>query len=190
MFFIHRDGHYRDLAGRSFRRFLDEGLDGEFPTQEDWALHLTTLFPEARLKNYIELRMADVGSPAMIVALAALTRGLFYDETALLEASLLFRRLGPEHLTALHGDALRQGLRAQVLGRPILDWLRDLETIVAAGLKRLGALDEQGRDETILLEPVRAILASGQTQADRLLARWEGEWHHDFASLFKELGYP
>jgi glutamate--cysteine ligase len=190
MFFIHRDGHYRDLAGRSFRRFLDEGLDGEFPTQEDWALHLTTLFPEARLKNYIELRMADVGSPAMIVALAALTRGLFYDETALLEASLLFRRLGPQHLTALHGEALRQGLRAQVLGRPILDWLRDLLTIVEAGLKRLGALDEQGRDETILLEPVRAILASGQTQADRLLARWEGEWHHDFASLFKELGYP
>lgn len=190
MFFIHRRGHYQDYGGRSFRAFLAEGLDGEFPTQEDWSLHLSTLFPEARLKNYIELRMADVGPAPMINALAALTRGLFYDETALKEACLLLRSLRPPQLAEIRLGAAKEGLKAQALGRPIQHWLRDLLGLVEAGLKRLNALDAQGRDETQYLTPLHEIVSSGQTQAERILARWQGEWKREFPPLFRALGQP
>jgi glutamate--cysteine ligase len=190
MFFIHRHGHYQDWAGKSFRSFLAEGLAGEFPTQEDWSLHLSTLFPEARLKNYIELRMADVGPPPMINALAALTRGLFYDDQALKEACMLLRSLRPAQLIPIRADVVRRGLRADALGRPVLEWLRDLMGIVEAGLRRLAVLDDTGRDETFYLQPLQEILATGQTQADRLLAAWEGVWHRDFATMFRAIGMP
>ncbi len=190
MFFIHRGGHYRDTAGRSFREFLETGLDGERPTQEDWSLHLTTLFPDARLKSYIELRMADVGSPAMIVALAALTRGLFYDESSLKEASFLLRTLRPEHLPEILEQAIRHALKGVALGRPIQDWLRDLMQIAHAGLERLNVRDASGRNETVYLEPLHEIVDTGITQADRLLAAYEGQWKHRFDPLFDQFGYP
>jgi glutamate--cysteine ligase len=190
MFFIHRGGHYRDTAGRSFREFLERGFDGERPTQEDWTLHLTTLFPEARLKSFIELRMADVGSPAMIVALAALTRGLFYDESSLKEAGFLLRTLRPEHMAESLEQAIRHGIRGQALGRPIRDWLRDLLQIAHAGLERLNVLNAEGRSETVCLEPLQEIVDSGQTQADRLLARYETDWQRRLDPIFAEMGYP
>ncbi len=190
MFFIHRGGHYIDHGGRSFRTFLNGGLDGEFPTQEDWSLHLSTLFPEARLKNYIEIRMADVGPPPLITALAALTRGLFYDEQALKEACLLLRSLRPVQLLTIRADAVRLGVQAPALGRPVQHWLRDLLAIVESGLRRLAALDGAGRDETVYLQPLQEIVASGQTQADRLLASWEREWHRDFGAMFRAVGIP
>jgi glutamate--cysteine ligase len=190
MFFIHRRGHYVDHAGKSFRAFLAEGLDGEWPTQEDWSLHLSTLFPEARLKNYIEVRMADVGPPAMITALAALTRGLFYDETALKEACLLLRSLRPAQLSEIRSEVVRHGLRAQALGRPVQQWLRDLLGIVESGLRRLNVVNDAGRDESMYLQPLHEIVASGQTQADRLLASWEREWKRDFGAMFRAIGMP
>jgi glutamate--cysteine ligase len=190
MFFIHRAGHYLDTAGRSFREFLERGLDGERPTQEDWTLHLTTLFPDARLKSFIELRMADVGSPAMIVALAALTRGLFYDDSSLKEASFLLRTLRPEHLPAILDAAIRDGIHGPALGRPIRDWLRDLLQMAHAGLTRLNVVGADGRDETQYLEPLEEIVESGKTQADRLLDRYESAWNHRLEPLFAEFGYP
>jgi glutamate--cysteine ligase len=190
MFFIHRQGHYQDLAGQSFRTFLANGLSGEFPTQEDWSLHLSTLFPEVRLKNYIELRMADVGTPPMINALAALTRGLFYDEQALREAGMLIRSLRPVQLTTIRADVVRRGLKADALGRPVLAWLQDLMSIVEAGLQRLAALDDTGRNELVHLQPLQEILASGETHAERMLAAWDGEWHRDFPTMFRSIGYP
>ena len=190
MFFIHRGGHYRDTAGRSFREFLERGLDGERPTQEDWVLHLTTLFPEARLKSFIELRMADVGSPAMIVSLVALTRGLFYDDSSLKEASFLLRTLRPEHMDEMQDQAIRYGLRGRALGRPIQDWLRDLLQIAHAGLDRLNVLNGEGRTESAYLDPLHEIVDSGVTQADRLLAEYNGAWGRSFEPLFARLGYP
>jgi glutamate--cysteine ligase len=190
MFFIHRGGHYRDTAGQSFRTFLDRGLDGERPTQEDWTLHLTTLFPEARLKSFIELRMADVGAPAMIVALSALTRGLFYDESSLKEACFLLRTLRPEHMADIQEQAIRRGIHGTALGRPIQDWLRDLLQIAQAGLERLNVPDAEGHPETALLEPLLEIVDSGLTQADRLLKRYEKEWQGSLAPLLPSLGYP
>jgi glutamate--cysteine ligase len=190
MFFIHRQGHYQDHAGKSFRAFLAEGLNGEFPTQEDWSLHLSTLFPEVRLKNYIELRMADVGPAPIINGLAALTRGLFYDDQALKEACLLLRSLRPTHLVPIRAGAVRGGLRADALGRPVQFWLRDLLGIADAGLQRLAGRDGEGRDERIYLQPLQEIVESGETQAERLLAKWEGEWHRDIALLCQAAGFP
>jgi glutamate--cysteine ligase len=190
MFFIHRSGHYQDVAGSSFRDFLARGLDGERPTQEDWTLHLTTLFPEARLKSFIELRMADVGTPAMIVALVALTRGLFYDESALKEASFLLRCIRPEHLTEMGDQAIRHALKGQVLKRPIQDWLRDLLHIAQAGLERLNVADGAGRSETQYLDPLHEIVETGVTQAERLLHAYEHEWGKSLAPLFARIGYP
>lgn len=190
MFFIHRRGHYLNTAGRSFRLFLEAGLDGERPTQEDWTLHLTTLFPDARLKSFIELRMCDVGSPAMIVALAALTRGLFYDDSSLKEAGFLLRTLRPEHMSEINDQAIRHALKGRALGRPIQDWLRDLLHIASAGLKRLAVVDATGRDETLYLEPLHEIVETGISQADRLLAAYEGEWGRSLDPLFARFGYP
>ncbi len=184
MFFIHRDGHYLDHAGASFRSFMAEGLDGHRATQDDWTLHLTTLFPEARLKNIIELRMADVGPAAMICALSALSRGLFYDETALKSAAELLGGLRPEVYPELQHEAARIGLRAEAAGRPVQEWLRELLSIAASGLERLNAQDESGENEVKILEPLRRIVETGKTQADLLLDRWNGEWNQRLEPLF------
>ncbi|MCZ6728841.1 MAG: glutamate--cysteine ligase [SAR324 cluster bacterium] len=184
MFFIHRDGHYRDYAGHSFRNFMADGLDGYTATLDDWTLHLTTIFPEARLKNIIELRMADMGPTAMICAFAAVSRGLLYDETALDSAVALLRKVKLEDYPQLQEDTARIGLRAEVAGRPVREWLRDLISIAASGLERLNAQDEQGENEGKFLEPLRRIVDTGKTQADLLLDRWNGEWNQSMEPLF------
>jgi glutamate--cysteine ligase len=184
MFFIYRDGHYVDLSGQSFRRFLEEGLDGYQATEEDWALHLTTLFPNARLKQYLELRMADVGPVNMICAFSALTRGLFYDETALHDATLLLKGLRPADYPVLQHEAARLGLHAQAKGRPFQEWARDLLAIAEGGLKRLDIPGSKGENEVKFLEPLQDIVQSGKTLAERLLDLWEGEWAHRIDPIF------
>ena len=184
MFFIFRNGHYVDYAGRSFRTFISEGIDGHVATQQDWVLHLTTLFPEARLKNIIELRMADVGPASMVCGLAALSRGLFYDETALDSAFTLIKGLQPDIYPKLQLEAARLGLRAEALGRPVGEWCRDLVSIAASGLERLNAQDEKGEHEGKFLQPLHAIVETGKTQADLMLERWNGEWNQQLEPLF------
>lgn len=186
MFFIHRDGHYLDTSGRSFRRFLEEGMNGHHATAEDWALHLTTLFPLVRVKQYIELRMADVGPLNMICAFAALTRGLLYDATALAEAEALLAPLSAEEYPALQSDAAKRGLRAQASGRSFQDWARDVVRIAQDGLQRLDAQDAIGENETKLLGPLHRILASGKTLADELLERWDQKWGHRIDAIFDD----
>jgi glutamate--cysteine ligase len=184
MFFIFRDGHYLDYAGRSFRTFMAEGMDGQVATQQDWFLHLTTLFPEARLKNIIELRMADVGPASMICALVAFSRGLFYDDEALKSAWSLLNELEPESYPALQLEAARHALRAEAGGRALREWARELVCIAASGLERLNAQDENGEHEGKFLNPLRRIVDTGMTQADLLLERWNGEWHQQLEPLF------
>lgn len=184
MFFIHRDGHYLDLAGHTFRKFMEEGLSGETATQQDWMLHLTTLFPEARLKNIIELRMTDMGSVDMICALSALSRGLFYDETALKSVEQLLRGFKPEIFPKLQIDAARIGMQAEANGRPLQEWLREIISIAASGLERLNSQDDQGDNEVIFLEPLRRIVDTGKTQADRMMDLWNGDWQHSVEPIF------
>ncbi len=186
MFFIHRNGHYLDYGGFSFRHFLESGLDGHRATMEDWALHLTTLFPLVRVKQYIELRMADVGPLNMICAFAALTRGLFYDDRALAEADDLVRTLPADELPRMERDAAEHGLRAQVLGRPFQAWAQELLAIVERGLQRLDARDAKGENEAKLLAPLQQIAESGRTQAEDLLERYHGPWGGQLTPLFED----
>ncbi|MBI4082923.1 MAG: glutamate--cysteine ligase [Candidatus Lambdaproteobacteria bacterium] len=184
MFFIHREGRYLDYAGRSFREFMAQGFDGHTATQADWLLHLSTLFPEVRLKNYIELRMCDVGPVPMICALAALTRGLFYDATALDEALLLVRGMAGADYAAIQAQARRLGLRGQALGRPIGEWCREMLAIARGGLRRLALRNDRGETEEKHLEPLERIVAAGKTQADVLLELYEGPWGRRLEPLF------
>lgn len=186
MFFIRREGKYINYAGRSFRDFLGKGLDGHRATQEDWVLHLTTLFPEARLKNVIELRMADVGPLPMVCSLPALTRGLFYDRTALGEVHDLLKPLNPGDCSVRLYDAAREGLKAETGGRPFREWVRDLLGIAAGGLERLNGVDASGKNEVGFLDPLVEIVESGKTQAERLLELWEGPWQRSLEPLFSE----
>ena len=185
MFFIYRAGHYIDCAGYSFREFLSRGLEGERPTEADWALHLTTIFPEVRLKGYLELRMADAGAPDMICALSALTRGMFYDATALSEAVLLLQNLTAEELPSLIHEAAQVGLRARALGRPLQDWARELVAIAHGGLQRLNACDGLGQNEVKYLAPLEEIVTSGKCRAEVLLEQWHGAWQRDPRKLLQ-----
>jgi len=186
MFFIHREGRYVDYSGRSFRAFMADGFDDFEATREDWELHLTTLFPMMRMKQYLELRMADGVPLNMICAFSALTRGVFYDDTALAEAEHLITPIPIEAFPGMEQDAARLGLKAEVLGRPFQEWIGDLLAIARGGLTRLNALDSKGENEVKLLASLDEIAESGMTLADRLLGRWEGEWGRNMDKIFSE----
>lgn len=186
MFFIHRDGRYIDYAGQSFRRFMEKGLDGHVATREDWALHLTTIFPEMRLKNYLELRMCDTGSRDMICALAALTRGLFYDRTTLDDAAHMLRDVSAEQFPAALENAARWGLQADLLGKPIWEWARELMALVRSGLKRLDARNAEGENEEVFLAPLDEIAETGKPHAALLMDLWNGPWKRSLIPLFSE----
>jgi glutamate--cysteine ligase len=186
MFFIHRGGRYVDYAGRSFREFMAKGFDGYEATEEDWALHLTTLFPEVRVKSYIELRMADAGPREMICALAAITRGLFYDDTSLDDAALLLRDVKAADFPRAIEDAARWGLYADLHGRPLREWARELLAIADAGLKRLNVVNTMGQDERIFLAPLETILQSGKSRARVMMELWAGAWNQSLDPLFTQ----
>jgi len=183
MFFIHREGHYLDYSGRSFRKFLETGMDGHVATQEDWLLHLTTIFPEVRVKNVLELRMADVGPAPFICALAALSRGMLYDATALSEAEALTNKLPMELYNGQRESLLQEGLGSMVAGKPVQNWAEDLLDIAASGLERLNCLDENGENEVKYLAPLLQVVTSGKTQAQAMLELWNGEWQGDLMGL-------
>lgn len=185
MFFIHRDGRYLDNSGGSFRKFMADGLNGHSATEADWELHLTTLFPLVRLKQYLELRMADSGPQSMICAFSAFTRGVFYDPAALSDMERLLREIPASEFSPLELQAARDGLRAEALGRPFTEWARDILALARGGLERLNTLDAKGENETKLLAPLDEIAASGKTHADRLLDLWEGEWNRSIEPIFE-----
>lgn len=167
MFFVYRD-HYIAAGGTTFRQFLHEGFQGARATIEDWALHLSTLFPEARLKSYIEVRSCDAGSAPMVVALGPLCRGFLYDTDAREAAIALTAGLDMDQRDQLAVEVARHGLQGKMpgSGRPIADVARELVAISEAGLRR------QVPEELAYLEPVREIVDSGRTQADRVLELW------------------
>jgi len=185
MFFIYRQGNYVSFAGESFRRFMANGRDGHRATLEDWELHLTTLFPVVRLKKYLELRMADMGTLEMISAYAALTRGLFYDTTSLGQVRDLVEKLPADKYPAWQQEAARAGFRADIQGRPCLEWVRDMLAIARGGLDRLNVRDGEGNSESVLLEPLDEIVRSGKTLAERLLELWEGPWERNIGNIFQ-----
>lgn len=162
MIFLLRDGEHRLVEQLTFRRFLTEGLGGERATLADWEVHLSTLFPEVRLKRYLEFRGADAGPWDMVKALPAFYRGLLYDGDARRAAWSLVGGWSDVDRRALRREVPRLGLAARVGNRPILDSCRELVAIARGGLLRLG-------DDASLLEPVVEVAATGRTGADRIL---------------------
>ena len=189
MYFIKRGGTYHDVAGSSFRDLLagrHPARPGEVATRSDWANHVSTLFPEVRLKRYLEMRGADVGGPEMITALSAFWVGLLYDSAALDQAWQLVRGWSAEDRERLRADVPRHALRASVAGRTVQDVARDALAIAHAGLKARGFADEAGRDESRHLAPLDAIAATGRTPAEMLLERYHGAWHGSVEPAFRE----
>ncbi len=170
---------YRDPRGLTFRRFLAEGLDGERATISDWEDHLTTLFPEVRLKRVIEMRSADMGSRDMCVALPTLWKGIVYDRDALAAAEQLVPLPFSERL-ALQGEVARHALRAKAGRHLALELCRELVEIADAGLRRQGRC---GADETRFLAPLRELLERGKCPAEIALDRLHGEYHGDAGRL-------
>ena len=192
MYFAKRQGLYRDLSGKSFRSFMAGTLDdmpGDRANMKDWNDHLTTLFPEVRLKTYLEMRGADSGPWDRICALPALWTGVFYDSAALAAAWDLAKDWTPEQRQALRLDAARIGLKAEIAGRSLQDVARDFIAISKEGLKNRGELSGGLVNETGYLAPLEEIADSGLTPADRLLERYHGDWNGDVMKVYDEFFY-
>ncbi len=178
MYFVYRDGAYIDARGQSFRDFLAgrlPALPGERPTLSDWADHLTTVFPEARLKRFIETRGADAGNRAHLIALPAFWVGLLYDQTALDAAWDLVRGLDAETREGLRVAASVAALAGEAGGVRLMDLAREAVAISAAGLKARARPGAGMADESGWLAPLHDSLASGRTQADDILAAYAPE---------------
>jgi glutamate--cysteine ligase len=173
MYFVYRDGQYINALGQSFRAFLKgelPALPGEKPTLSDWADHLTTVFPEARVKKYIEMRGADAGDRAHLAALPAFWTGLMYDQAALDAAWDLVKGFSTETREGLRVAASVSALQGEAGGVKLIDLARAAVSLSQAGLAA------RGRGEERLLAPLVENLAQGAVQADRLLAQYRGEW--------------
>jgi len=187
MYFVYRDERYIDVAGASFRDFLAgklAALPGVRPTLDDWADHLTTLFPDVRLKRFLEMRGADAGSFAQLCALPALWAGLLYDKSALDQASALIADWTKTERQTLRDAVPLLGLATPFRGATLREVGRDVVNLALLGLERRGRLDRSGEDERIALAPLVETVEEGRTPADRLLADYHGPWQGNIDRLF------
>ncbi|WP_062206935.1 glutamate--cysteine ligase [Aureimonas sp. AU12] len=193
MYFVMREGRYFDATDVTFRQFLDGALKGKLtdpePTMGDWANHLSTLFPDVRLKRFLEMRGADGGPWRGICALPAYWTGLLYDETALDEAEALTRDFGFDEISVLRRDVPRLGLATPFRAGTVLDLARATLEISKGGLARRARLNAEGEDETIFLQPLEDVAARGITAAEELLRLYEGPWNRRIEPLFDHLAY-
>ncbi len=193
MYFVMREGRYVDCAGQSFRDFLAgrlPALPGERPTPADWELHITTVFPEVRLKGFLEMRGADAGGKPWICALPALWKGLLYDARALDEAWNMVADWTHAEVTALRREAARNALAARFRDAPLWNLAERMLDIAAAGLERQGRQNAAGRDERIFLAPMREVIERRETQADAWLRAWRTRWHGNIDPIFTEAALP
>ena len=190
MYFAYRDGEYLDASGLSFRDFLEGELPilpGEKPTLDDWNDHLSTIFPEVRLKSFLEMRGADGGPWNRICALPALWVGLLYDQAALDAAWDMVKGWTLEEREALRDSVPKLGLKAPVPGgRTLGEIAPEVLDIATAGLSARARLNGSGDNESGFLDPLREIVASGKTPAERLLDRYHGEWAGDVTRVYVE----
>ena len=193
MYFVFRDGKYIDCAGGSFRAFLEgrlPQLPGEKPTFSDWTDHLSTAFPEVRLKSFLEMRGADGGRWGRICALPAFWVGLLYDDDALDAAWERVRHWSIGEREALRHAVPRQALDAAVPGGgTVRDLAREVLEIASAGLRARASLNAAGDHEGGFLDPLREVVSSGLTNADRLLGWYHGEWGGDVSKVYRELSF-
>ena len=192
MYFVYRDGKYINAAGQSFRDFMAGKLPaypGQIPTIGDWEDHLTTLFPEVRMKRFLEMRGADGGPWGRLCALPALWAGIMYDETALDAACDLIADWTAEDHAALRLEVPRLALGAEFRGRKLRELALEVLGISKGGLSRRANLDSKGRDESHFLEPLIDIAQSGTTPAEELLQAYRTHWQESVDPAFTELAY-
>jgi glutamate--cysteine ligase len=192
MYFVYRDGKYIDVAGKSFRDFLSRKIPAVAhltPMMSDWADHLTTIFPEVRLKSFLEMRGTDGGAWRRICGMPALWVGIYYDGVALDAAWDMVK-----DWTAEERQALRDAVPKQALGAPFRDTnvrevARRMIEISSAGLRRRAALDGSGMSEDGFLNPLRELVDRGYTRADEMLRLYHGAWNGDLTPLFSEYNF-
>jgi glutamate--cysteine ligase len=189
MYFIWRDGHYREVGGMSFRRYLESGFEGERATMADWTLHLTTLFPEVRLKTYIEVRSADSQPVDLMLGTPALMKGIFYDDDALAAAWDVVKAWAPSTLQELQEEAARRGLGGRAGRMRLADYARELVRIARFGLSKQARRGSGGEDETMYLDRLEENVAAGRSPASAIIERWEGEWNRDINALITASAY-
>ena len=189
MYFVYRAGRYVDVAGASFKDFLDgrlPNLPGERPTIDDWSDHLTTLFPEVRLKRFLEMRGADGGPWQRVCALPALWVGLLYEGEALDAAWTLVKDWTAEERDTLRAEVPRLALATPFRGTTVHDIAREVLQIARRGLRDRRQFNASGRDETVHLDVLDEVVDGGKTLADELLERFEGPWRGNIDHVFEE----
>jgi glutamate--cysteine ligase len=192
MYFVKREDEYIDVSGLSFRDLLA----GKLPrhgnlraTLSDWVNHVGTIFPEVRLKRYLEMRGSDAGPWRRLPALPAFWVGILYDDVSLDAAWDLCKGWSAAERQKLRDDVTRAGFKAQIRGRSLLDLAHDTMALAEAGLKRRKRFDHEGRDETRYLDPLQDFVARGITPAEELLEKYRGPWGGSVEPVFSEYAY-
>ena len=192
MYFVYRDGKYIDCAGRSFRDFLNgklAPLPGELPTLADWSDHMTTAFPEVRLKKYLEMRGADGGPWRRLCALPAFWVGLLYDREALDAAWDLVKDFSMAERNQLRDGVPKHGLKLPFRKHSLRELAIEALKISALGLKNRRRLNRHGDDEALFLHPLMEIALANETPAERKLALYHGVWNGDIDNIFRQFAY-
>jgi glutamate--cysteine ligase len=192
MYFVKRDERYIDVAGQSFRDLMAgrlEGLPGEHATISDWANHVSTIFPEVRLKRYLEMRGADGGPWRRLPALPAYWVGILYDDDSLQAAWDLVKDWTAAERQKLRDEVPRRGFAATIAGQSVLQLAKTTIALAENGLARRRRLDARGQDERRYLRPIEDYVARGITPADELLAKFHGPWEGSVEPVFKEYAY-
>jgi glutamate--cysteine ligase len=192
MYFVYRGGRYIDASGKSFRDFMQgklPELPGQTPTLDDWSDHLTTLFPEVRLKRFLEMRGADGGPWQRICALSALWVGLLYDDGALESAWQLVKDWTEEERQTLRNEVPRTALATRFRSTTVQDIARDVVRIARRGLRQRQRINAASQDESIYLEPLEEVVQTGRTLSDELIAKFNGRWRGDIDHVFEEYAF-
>jgi glutamate--cysteine ligase len=192
MYFIKRGDEYIDVSGKSFRDFFAGKLDalpGERPTISDWANHLSTIFPEVRLKRYLEMRGSDGGPWRRLPSLSAYWVGLLYDDDVLNACWDMVKHWTAQERQKLRDDVPTLGFKAEIRDRNVLTLAQETLRLAARGLTRRKRLDRNGRDETRYLRPLEESIARGITPAEELLEKFHGEWNGTVDPIFTEYAY-
>jgi glutamate--cysteine ligase len=192
MYFVYREGRYINALGQSFRDFLKgqlPALPGEKPTLSDWADHMTTVFPEARVKKYIEMRGADCGDVAHLAALPAFWVGLIYDQGALDAAWDLVKGFDAQTREGLRVAASVAALHGEAGGVKLLELSRQAVALAQSGLRARARAGAGRADEAGYLDVLVESLEAGAVQADRLLALYVGGWGRSLTPVYEAVSY-
>jgi len=192
MYFVYRDGTYHDVTGKSFRDFMAgklEGFEGERPNIGDWSNHLTTIFPEVRIKKFMEMRGADSGPWNSICALPAIWVGLLYDAGVLDAAWDMVKNWTPDTREELRWEVPKTALDTRVDNIKVMDIAREMVDMSRSGLKARGLTDGVGADETIFLSTLEDILDKGKTRADEQLEAYNSRWDGAITPIYDEYAF-